>query len=122
MKDSVDKLYADYPLLFTKDTSFSLPEGWVDLVRGLCDVISHHLKYAYPKEISDQMYVSQTKEKFGALRCYMAHSDDFIDGVITIVEMQSGKICQDCGAKGSLRGHGWLRTLCDDCDVKRGTK
>lgn len=113
MKDSVDKLYKDFPLIFTKNTSFYLPEGWVELVRGLCDVISNHLEYAYEKEISDQIFASQVKEKFGSLRFYMARHDEFISGAITMAEMQSYHICQKCGKKGTHHNlGGWISTLC----------
>lgn len=122
MNDTVDKLYKDYPLLFTKQTSFYLPEGWVDLVRGLCDVISHHIEYAYPKEIGEQIYVSQIKEKFGTLRFYMAHDDDFISGAVTMAEMQSYQLCQKCGKKGTHRNlGGWISTLCNK-HLKEETK
>ena len=44
--------------------------------------------------------------------------DTAID-VINYYEEESFKVCEVCGKKGRLRGHGWMATLCDECSRKK---
>ena len=118
-KELADKILQDYPELFAKTTP-SVGDGWFNLVNSICDIIKNHLDQ-YPEEIRNQAYVTQIKEKFGTLRFYMNHEDDFMSGVIALAEYWSGSICEDCGAKGVTRNvFGWMRTLCDKCYKKAG--
>lgn len=55
----------------------------------------------------------QVKEKFGLLRFYVYGGNDRTYDYIEFAEAMSGRICEECGAPGVLRGGGWLRTLCD---------
>ena len=54
----------------------------------------------------------QVKEKFGTLRFYFYGSREF-DSLVEMAEELSATTCEECGAYGSLREGGWLRTLCD---------
>lgn len=65
------------------------------------------------KEVVPQIQFVQVKEKFGTLRLYTNHVDDYIDGVINMAESMSGKTCDACGNPGELRGGGWYYTACD---------
>ena len=39
--------------------------------------------------------------------------------LIDKAEDKSYIICESCGAKGKLRGRGWVRTLCKKCAIKQ---
>lgn len=63
--------------------------------------------------------LQQVKEKFAGLRFYIGDGSDAIHDRIHAAEMESFKICEHCGALGSLRRRSWLKTLCDACAEKR---
>ena len=114
-----DALFARYPELFkTKDSPDSLVgafglevgDGWYDLL----DVLFSQLQ-------SHDVTLAQVKEKYGRLRVYLdsyPESRDAIDAIIETCETLSGRICENCGNKGKIRGKGWLVTLCDSCSAK----
>lgn len=60
-----------------------------------------------------QVVAVQVKEKFGGLRFYYNGGDDQIQGMVRMAESMSVVTCETCGAPGSTRGGGWIRTLCD---------
>lgn len=68
-----------------------------------------------PDEVP-QVVATQVKEKFGGLNFYYQGGDAFTDGIITLAESLSYKVCESCGALGTTRNHGnWLRTRCEKC-------
>jgi hypothetical protein len=81
---------------------------WIDLQRTI-DPTQH------------QVEAEQVKEKFGGLRFYVNHSEEFISGVICMAESMSYSICEDCGNPGKCNKSGWLSVLCDGCREKRRT-
>lgn len=108
-----------YPNLFKEypRSGFDLEPGWELLVHNLCFVLEEHIAQL-PEETRRDTQCAQVKEKFATLRFYMTQEDPFISGAIAVAEYMSGHICGDCGAKGSQRGSGWIRTLCDDCTAR----
>lgn len=62
-----------------------------------------------------QIQFTQIKEKYGTLRLYTNHVDDYIDGVVAMAEIMSGCTCEVCGVPGKLTGGGWYQTLCRRC-------
>ena len=66
-----------------------------------------------------QVTVDQVKEKFGTLRFYHTGGDDYIRGMITMAEAMSGSTCESCGNPGKQTGGGWIRTICEPCEIKR---
>ena len=60
-----------------------------------------------------QVTVDQVKEKFGTLRFYYTGGDKVIDGMVRMAEAMSGVTCEQCGAPGKRKGHGWIYTACD---------
>lgn len=110
----------------------SCGDGWSNIIDLLCHSIQHYIDsmhdnkgYAlrwnekHPdnlKEIEeplDQIVATQVKEKFGGLRFYTNHSDDYVDGLIQMAELMSTRTCEVCGNIGKSRTGGWIRTLCD---------
>lgn len=55
----------------------------------------------------------QVKEKFGGLRFYYHGGDDAVSGMVRMAESWAANTCENCGAVGTLRHGGWVRTLCD---------
>lgn len=83
----------------------------------LADARAGKIREVPPKP--EQVVLSQVKEKFGTLRFYYngGHSDDYINGLVSMAESMSGRMCEDCGNVGKRNGGGWIRTLCDSCEI-----
>lgn len=92
-------------------------DGWFDLIESMCEEIQSDINYKVNNQIPvTQVLVTQIKEKFGTLRFYYEGGDDFADGVVSLAENLSSKICETCGNKGKTKGSSWLKTTCDICD------
>lgn len=67
--------------------------------------------------------VGQVKEKFGGLRFYTddpSKEPPALKDVIRRAEIESFKVCEDCGTKKSVTTEGsWLKTLCKSCRCNR---
>ena len=125
---SWDTLYEKYPDLFSNiDNKHSCMAfgiecniGWYDILSSVCYRIKHYEK----NKKSDYYPVTfdQIKEKWGGLRIYNSGGDDYVDGLITMAEEISYKICERCGCPGSPNKQGWIMTLCDKCreDLVKG--
>ena len=107
---------------------FECGDGWYNLLDALMHNIQSHIDWRerqrtyaiengqdVPVEVP-QVTLSQVKEKFGTLSFYYNGGDDRIFGMVMLAETISGITCEDCGAPGSRRGGGWIRTLCDSCE------
>jgi hypothetical protein len=66
-----------------------------------------------------QVVAAQVKEKFGTLRFYFDGGDGYCRGVISMMEVMSGKTCMYCGNPGKVRTGGWLQALCDSCNTEK---
>ena len=128
-------LYEKYPYLFqNKDKtpmescmSFGIEcgLGWYDLISSACYMIKQHeenIEYQTKwKQKEEPEYTNnyhpvkfdQVKEKFGGLRMYFSGGDDYIEGLVSMAEAMSYKICEVCGNKGGPNKGGWISTLCD---------
>lgn len=106
---------------------------WIDVSGGWDDLIVELDKKL--AEIDPDYVLHQCKEKFGGLRYYTAHHRGTCDAgdnesysahidcnfsnLIRQAEAKSFTICEECGKDGTLREGGWIRTLCDQCELKR---
>lgn len=137
-----NNLFEKYPNLFSnKDKSpmesclsfgIECNNGWYDLLSAVCWRIFQHeqniedRKRVFsdkPEQIKEESeYCSvkfdQIKEKFGGLRIYFAGGDDYIEGIVSMAEEMSYKICEMCGNRGKPNKGGWITTLCEDCRNK----
>ena len=137
--EKTKELYEKYPLIFVQKDEpitrscmafgFECSQGWFDIIDELCSTIQNHIdnenrSINYKREKGElppdapnfpQIEAVQVKEKFGGLRFYVNHYDDFIRGAIDMAESISLKTCEDCGNKGTTGGRGWITTLCQPC-------
>ncbi len=69
----------------------------------------------------EEVTLQYIKEKFGSLRIAICSQNDFISGMVYMMEAMSGVHCEKCNnpGTGQLTDRGWYRTLCDNC---RGNK
>lgn len=81
-------------------------DGWFELLKELSEKLE-----------PEGVIASQVKEKFGSLRFYlMGGATEEVWDLIDAAESKSLEICEVCGQPGTLRGKGWVRTLCDACE------
>lgn len=115
------RMHELYPKMFENPYGgFAVGPGWWPIIEELCFRIQSHInwkneqkeKYNRGKGCA-QVEVVQIKEKFGGLRFYYDGGDDTIDGMVRMAEAWADKSCETCGAPGTRRGGGWVRTLCD---------
>lgn len=132
-----NQLFEKYPDLFSnkdKDIMHSCMgwgieagNGWYDIISSICWMIKQHennVKWQTEyKQKTDPDYQSdyfpvkfdQIKEKYGGLRMYFSGGDEYVEGLVSMGEAMSYKICEICGNKGEPNKGGWISTLCDGC-------
>ncbi len=138
MKDELDKqLCEKYPLIFRnrykdmKETAmcwgFEHGDGWYQILDSLCGQIQHYTDwnnenyekgYKQYKKVP-QVVAVQVKEKFGSLRFYYDGGDEHISGMVRMAESWASHTCEQCGAPGTMRTGGWIKTLCDKHEDER---
>ena len=136
MNVELDKVLCEkYPKIFkNRDGSvmetcmawgFECDDGWFDVIDILCHEIQNHVDWK-SKNITEeeekeslQVVADQVKEKYGTLRFYYHGGDDVIEGLVTMAESMTHRVCESCGCPGEPRSGGWIKTLCDKCDDKR---
>jgi hypothetical protein len=114
MSAEADQLIEDFPHLLGSLTYIECGDGWVPLIRKLCEDISRI-------QGNTKISVGQVKEKFGGLRFYLdatlnvedENAMDQIHKLISKAESDSYHICERCGEAGKERNEGWIVTLCD---------
>ena len=131
MRDELDSsLVAKYPKMFQnryksmQETAmcwgFECGDGWYNILNSLCANIQSHIDWKQEQKEKynrgdgcPQVVVDQVKEKFGGLRFYYHGGDDTVDGMVRMAESWAACTCETCGESGTIRGGGWIRTLCD---------
>lgn len=123
-----------YPKMFAEPYGgFAVSEGWWPIIETLCANIQSHIdwktssrerllkdnpyNHTIPEEVP-QVTVNQIKEKFGGLRFYYSGGDEQISGMVRMAEAWADIACEECGASGTRRSGGWIRTLCDVHEVE----
>jgi hypothetical protein len=122
MVNDLNELPKKYPSLFKNDSfHFECGNGWYELINVLCSIIERRqLRGSVP---SDDVQITQIKEKFGGLRFYCHGVDDYCYGMIDFAEKISKRICEECGNPGKLlkTESDWLYTACDEHIRHEGT-
>ena len=88
------------------------------------DLADFIYKHAPRKKFVPMFFrIDQIKEKYGGLRFYYSGGDIYIDGLTSLAESLSYKICEDCGSTKDI-GYtkGWIATMCQDCYEKHPRK
>lgn len=123
--DAFAKLMEErFPKMFAEPYGgFACGEGWWPILEVLCGQIQHHIDWKNKQsEVVPQVTVNQIKEKFGGLRFYYSGGDDTIDGMVRMAESWASRSCETCGAPGTRREGGWIKTLCDTHEAERQLK
>ena len=140
------KLYDKYPQLFSnKDKGIQsscmawgceIGNGWYEILSSVCWMISQHernkednkkyLEKNDPERLASEpeyfpVKFDQIKEKYGGLRLYFSGGDDYVEGLVSMAEAFSYKVCEVCGNKGEPNKSGWISTLCESCRVDNKT-
>ncbi len=87
------------------------PVEWNHLVINGLKIIDNYL-YLNEKE---PVKFNDMKEKFGGLRLSLSNGDEYIWGMLSMLEGLSFSYCENCSSPGILRDGMWWRTLCDTC-------
>lgn len=89
---------------------FDVGDGWYSLIDVLCE----ELQRDTDQQGALQVVATQVKEKYGGLRFYVHAASDRQMAMIDFAEALSYRICEDCGAPGSLdeRKGRWMTTRC----------
>jgi type IV secretion system protein VirD4 len=83
--------------------------GW----HGLLGPIFEEINLYNENNKGNEIQIDQIKEKFGTLRFYVSRCPDYIEGMISVAEEESGHICEICGARGeTVNINRWYTTLC----------
>ena len=111
----VKRMEETYPKMFTTPYGgFAVSQGWWPILEKLCANIQHHIDWKNREsQVVPQVVVAQIKEKFGGLRFYYGGGDAEISGMVRMAEAWADVACEECGAIGTRRSGGWIRTLCD---------
>ena len=134
-----NQLYEKYPDLFSNRNKSRMEScmcwgcevgnGWYELLSSVCWRICQHEKNIedtkriladQPEKIKAELEYfpvkfDQVKEKYGGLRIYFTGGDDYVDGIISMAEEYSYKVCEVCGNAGKPNKGGWITTLCESC-------
>ena len=143
MREELDKaLVEKFPLIFKNRYGdmaetcmcwgFECGDGWYQILDSLCANIQSHIDWSHKsyawdlkwneehpeeqrpvREPVSQVVATQVKEKFGGLRFYYDGGDEEISGMVRMAESWAAHTCEECGAPGTMRQGGWIRTLCD---------
>lgn len=126
LKEFDDRLVNTFPLLY-KDRhadmsvtcmcwGFECSDGWYDILWRLSSRLEPLIEEwiaQNPGEADSHPRAAQVKEKFGTLRFYMTHETPEMSALISAAEQETEITCEVCGRPGSVRGTGWVTTLCD---------
>jgi len=84
--------------------------GWYGLVLPIIDEINLYNE----KHPENEIKIERIYQKYGTLRFNTSGSPDYINGMISIAEEESGHICEICGARGEVTEiNEWLSALCE---------
>jgi hypothetical protein len=111
----VKHLETTYPQMFAGQYGgIECAAGWWPIVTSLCANIQNYINWKNKHSaVVPQVTVAQIKEKFGGLRFYYDGGDEYISGLVTMAEAWASHACEECGAPGTSRGGGWIKTLCN---------
>lgn len=128
--ENITRLNIAFPIIYrdntlkrgpkTSEFYFECDDGWFNLIWQFSEQLEKIANLISPTIDRPQMV--QVKEKFGGLRLYYWHLPGEYTAIRSLgyaLENESFKICEVCGAPGSVRKNSWIRTLCDKDEERR---
>ncbi len=112
----MDELSGEYGWMSGGSLWFEHLGGWRYLMRDLLESIDRVLR----EEDREHFSISQIKEKYGSVRCYVHGGGSEIDRLIEIAERRSEISCDVCGDAGRVQGTGWYSCRCPRHEKWRG--
>lgn len=112
-------LYKHHPRLYAErrlstnhscmSYGFMCEDGWYNIIKKLSLQLSE-----YSKRFHLSLRVTQVKEKFGGLRFYVNHTDDYINRRISEAMSISFNTCEVCGSNDRVKlcGRSYVQSLC----------
>lgn len=90
-----------HPLIFgNRHSGIMCGKGWFDLL----DVLFERLQFWTDRNGAPQVTLKEAKEKYGELSIYLdCHGNEEQNGMITMAEEMSTRICEQCGMPGRLQ-------------------
>ena len=121
------KMETEFPKMFANPYGgFAVGVCWWPIIESLCANIQTHIDWQNKNHekhpVVEQVVVEQIKEKFGGLRFYYQGGDDNVHGMVRMAESWAARSCETCGAPGTRRSGGWIRTLCDFHEAERNAR
>lgn len=115
----VDILHLVAPSVIRKDFYIECQPGWFPIIYRAAERLHlYNLNTGRPTSEKGCIVADQIKEKFGTMRFYISDYTPEAEEIVQEAERESELTCEYCGDVGELRNRGWLRTLCDWCDIK----
>lgn len=97
-------------LNITHSWYYSIPEGWRKAFGiQLCKELKAAIKQ------SDNIHITDIKEKFGELNIYCYGGSDEIQDIIHKYEYISSHTCIECGKIATRRSKGYILPYCNKC-------
>lgn len=94
-------------------------DGWIPLIEDAKTIIAKYNQRLKDEHLAGEpLEFVQIKEKWGGLCLYLNYYVPEISEKIHEIEGKSYGICEHCGTDQNvktLRTHGWVMTLCDNC-------
>lgn len=105
------------PSLCYDEFGLEMGEGWYKVVQPILDYVAAYNK---DKPYREQIIIEQIKSKFGTLRVHINHTDEKVNELIKIAELEADQTCEICGSKHDigLVSNGWITVECRDCFKK----
>lgn len=122
MAEEIEELLNQEEMVLPIQFGIECGDGWFMLLEQLMGSIESHLnpENSWPRKERIPLNITQIKEKFGGLRFYYYGGDEEVRGMVRLAESLSYHICEHCGStKNVTQTKGWIKTLCEDCIIKK---
>lgn len=118
-----EKLYEDFPELFTRDTltrGFECQDGWFDILRYFAERIMKYFGYSL---FNTNLKITRIKQHMGELIIIAEGADENVHDIINETESRSRSVCEIDGAPAInlyVCAPHWFRHLCEQCAEMHG--
>jgi hypothetical protein len=107
-----ERLIKGFPRLYRNGMYFECHDGWFALLWRLSARLEDLISQG-PGPEQKRYFAMQVKEKWGLLSFYLSNETEEMSQAINAAWEESGHICEECGAPGTLLHKGrWALTRC----------